>query len=59
MNPRWLLRASKLARHPQKARRVWLVMGVVVACLALAGLERLTVGDGDGTRKNRHPFTSN
>lgn len=42
MNPLWLLRASRWARNPPSARRVWLVLGVVAACLLLAGLERLT-----------------
>ena len=59
MNPRWLLRASQWARNPPPARRVWLVMGVIAACLALAGVERLAGGDGNGTVANQRPFTSN
>ena len=59
MNPRWLLRASQWARNPPPARRVWLVLGVIAACLALAGVERLAGGGGNGTVANQRPFTSN
>ena len=31
----WLLRMAKWARHPPSARRVKLVLGVVLLCLAL------------------------
>lgn len=41
MDPRWLLRASRWARKPPSARRVWLVAGVVVFCLILYAIERL------------------
>ncbi len=41
MDPRWLLRASRWARKPPSARRVWLVAGVVVFCLLLYVIERL------------------
>ena len=59
MNPRWLLRASRWARHPPPARRVWLVLGVIAACLALAGLERLAGGGDGGAAEKLRVFTSN
>ena len=59
MNPRWLLRASQWARNPPPARRVWLVLGVIAACLALAGIERLAGGATAQIDKNRPVFTSN
>ncbi len=38
MDPfRLLLRAKRLAQNPPSASRVKLVLGVIVACLALAG----------------------
>jgi hypothetical protein len=56
MNPLWLLRASRWARNPPSARRVWLVLGVIAACLLLAGAERLFGGpDMDPVRAPR-PF---
>ena len=58
MNPRWLLRASQWARNPPPARRVWLVLGVIAACLALAGVERLW-GGGGGVSGQPRVFTSN
>ncbi len=62
MNPRWLLRASQWARNPPSASKVWLVLGVIAACLALAGGEYL-LGGGDVERvrqqNNLRPFTSN
>jgi hypothetical protein len=36
MNPRWLLRTSRLAHNAPSARRVWRVLGVLAACLAVA-----------------------
>lgn len=41
MNPLWLLRASKWARHPPSRRRVYLVLGVILICLLLYGIEQL------------------
>ncbi len=39
MNTAWLLRMARWARRPPSARRVALVFGVVLVCLALAGAE--------------------
>jgi len=39
-SPLQLLRMSKWARHPPSMRRVLLVLGVVVLCLVLFGIER-------------------
>ncbi len=41
MDPRWLLRASRWARNPPSAKRVYLVLGVVAICLLLFAIERL------------------
>ncbi|KQI69616.1 hypothetical protein AN189_04265 [Loktanella sp. 3ANDIMAR09] len=41
MNPRWLLNASRWARNPPSAKRVWLGLAVIAICLALAGAEHL------------------
>lgn len=41
MNPIWLLRMAKWVRRPPSARQVALVLGVVAACLAIAGFEFL------------------
>ncbi|MFZ3582671.1 hypothetical protein ACOI1H_10930 [Loktanella sp. DJP18] len=59
MNPRWLLRTSQWARNPPSAGRVWLVLGVIAACLALAGIERLTGAVQSGGQEYPRPFTSN
>lgn len=40
MTPIWLIRMARWARHPPSTGRVKLVVGVVVLCLALVGLER-------------------
>ena len=40
MNLRHLLRMSKWARHPPSAKRVKLVIGIVVICLILFAIER-------------------
>jgi len=40
MNMRHLLRMAKWARHPPSAKRVKLVVGVVVICLVLVAIER-------------------
>lgn len=37
----WLLRAKRWVQHPPSAARVKLVLGVLVACLAVVVLERL------------------
>ena len=41
MNPRWLLRMSKWARHPPSMSRVMLVAGVIGLCVVLAGIQWL------------------
>ena len=41
MNPIWLLRLARLARHPPPMGRVKLVMGVGILCLILFGIEQL------------------
>ena len=41
MDPRLLLRAKRLAQNPPSWQRVALVFGVIAACLALWGAERL------------------
>ena len=41
MNPLWLLRASKWARHPPSRNRVILVLAVIAICLMLFAAERL------------------
>ncbi|MBI1217883.1 MAG: hypothetical protein GC186_04980 [Rhodobacteraceae bacterium] len=42
MDPlRWLLRMSRWSRHPPPARQVAVVLGVVAACLLLAGIEHV------------------
>ena len=38
---RWLLMASRWARNPPPMGRVILVAGVVLACLAIAGVQHL------------------
>ncbi|WP_306585382.1 hypothetical protein [Gemmobacter fulvus] len=39
MNMTWLLRMARWARNPPSPARVKLVLGVVAACLILAGIE--------------------
>ncbi|MDB5660855.1 MAG: hypothetical protein JWS10_3470 [Cypionkella sp.] len=39
MNPIWLMRMARWARHPPSPGRVKLVLGVVVVCLVLFGIE--------------------
>lgn len=41
MNPLWLLRMARWARHPPSARGVILVVAVLAACLALTGVEHI------------------
>lgn len=41
MNPRWLLRMARWARHPPSERRVIAVLIVVAVCLAIFGIEKL------------------
>jgi len=36
----WLLRMRQWAQHPPSARKVRLVIGVIVVCLALYAIER-------------------
>jgi len=40
MNPRWLLRMAKLAHRPPGEKRVLLVLGIVVLCVAVFAVER-------------------
>ena len=40
MNPIWLVRMARWARHPPSPGRVKLVLGVVLACLLIWGLEQ-------------------
>ena len=35
----WLLRASRWARNPPSAKRVKLVLAVIAACVAIAGMQ--------------------
>lgn len=39
MNMVWLIRMARWARHPPPLWRVKLVIGVVLLCLALVGIE--------------------
>lgn len=41
MNLHWLLRAAQWARNPPSEGRVKLVLGVIVLCLVLVGIEWL------------------
>jgi len=41
MNPMWLVRMARWARHPPSADRVKLVVAVIVICLLLFAIERL------------------
>lgn len=40
MNPLWFLRMSRWARNPPSARKVKLVIAVLLLCLALYAIER-------------------
>ncbi len=40
MNPRWLFRMAKWARHPPSEKRVIFVLGIVGLCLVLFAIER-------------------
>ena len=40
MNIHWLLRLAHWARHPPSPRRMALIAGVILLCLALVGIER-------------------
>lgn len=50
----WLIRMARWARHPPSWGRVKLVVGVVLVCLALAGVEYLW-GWPDWLTVNRLP----
>ncbi|MDM8167190.1 hypothetical protein [Roseovarius sp.] len=39
MNPRWLFRMAKWAHRPPSEKRVMLVLGIVVVCLAVFAIE--------------------
>ena len=42
MDPtRWMLRAKRLAQNPPSWGKVKLVIGIIIACLALLALERI------------------
>ncbi len=49
---RWLMRAKRWAQHPPSPRRVALVLAVVAASLAIAGIEHYA-GWPDWLRVNR------
>ena len=55
MNLHWLLRASQWARRPPSMQRVILVVGVIAACLAIAGLAQLLGVETEATRQPRFP----
>lgn len=40
MNPRWLFRMARWAHRPPGMKRVLLVLGIVVLCLVILGIER-------------------
>ena len=39
MNPRWLFRMAKWAHRPPSEKRVKLVLGIIVVCLAVFAIE--------------------
>lgn len=39
MNPFWLVRMARWIRNPPSMGRVYLVIGVIVLCLALAAID--------------------
>ncbi len=39
MNLTWLLRMANWVRHPPSPQRVKLVLGVIVVCVVLVGIE--------------------
>ena len=41
MNPLWLMRMARWARHPPSQGRVLLVLAIVLACAALYAAEQL------------------
>jgi hypothetical protein len=41
MNPIWLVRMAQWARNPPSSGRVKLVLGVILLCFALFGIEWL------------------
>lgn len=41
MNPRWFLRMSRMAHKRPSERKFKLVVGVIVFCLILYGIERV------------------
>ena len=41
MNPIWLIRMARWARNPSPMGRVKLVLGVVLLCLVLFGIEHV------------------
>jgi len=38
---RWFLRMSRWVHNPPSEKKFWVVLSIVVACLALYGLERM------------------
>lgn len=40
MNPRWLLRMAKWARHPPSRKQLQMIFGVLALCLLLLAVER-------------------
>ena len=41
MNPMWLMRMARWARHPPSMRTVLLVGGLLAVCLAVWGAEQI------------------
>lgn len=40
MNIMWLVRAKRWAKHPPSTKRIKLVFGVILLCVALVGIEK-------------------
>jgi hypothetical protein len=40
MNIRWLLRAKRMAARPPSEAKFWLVVGIIVFCALLWGIEQ-------------------
>ena len=41
MDPRWLMRAKRWAQNPPSTAMVLMVLGIIAACIALWGIERV------------------
>jgi len=40
MGPQWFFRMARWARNPPSEKKVMLVFGIIVVCLAIAAIER-------------------